>query len=59
MLIRWLKTEDTPYRHVDAGTQAETDEETAKRLIAEGIAVVVPAKAERAVKPKGEKAVKQ
>jgi len=59
MLIRWKQTEDTPYRHVDAGTVAETEDELAKRLVAEGIAEPVAAKAERTVKPKGETAVRK
>lgn len=58
MKIRWIKTEDTPLRHVDAGTVAETEDELAKQLVAEGIAEPVAARAERAVKGGGEKAVK-
>lgn len=57
MRIHWLKTEDTSWRHVDAGTIADVDVETAKRLIAEGIAE--PVKAERSVKPAATKAVKK
>lgn len=60
MLIRWTKTEDTPLRFVPEGTEADVDEATAKRLIEDGICVVVPKPAERAVsKTKTEKAVKQ
>jgi hypothetical protein len=59
MLIRWKVTEDTPYRHVDQGTVAETEDELAKQLVADGIAEPVAGKAERAVKPKGEAAVRK
>ena len=59
MKIRWLQTEDTPWRHVDAGTVAETEEELAKKLIAAGIAEPVEAKAERAVKPKAQTATRK
>ena len=59
MKIRWILTEDTPLRFVEAGTVADTDDELAKQLIAEGIAEPVVEKAERAVKPKAKTAVKQ
>lgn len=52
MKIRWKQTEDTPLRHVDAGTVAETDDELAKRLISEGIAEPV----KEAPKPKAKAA---
>lgn len=59
MKIRWIQTEDTPFRHVAEGTEADTDDELAKRLISEGIAVPVVVKAERAVKPKGKTATRK
>ena len=60
MKLHWTKTEDTPWRHVDAGTVADLEDEAlAARLIAEGIAELVVEKAERAVKPKGRTATKQ
>lgn len=60
MKLHWLETEDTPLRHVDKGTVADVDDEgLVKRLIAEGIAVPVEEKAERAVKPKGRTAVRK
>ena len=60
MKLRWLKTEDTPWRHVDEGTVADVEDgELAKRLIAERICEPVAEKAERAVKPKGRTAVKK
>ncbi len=60
MKLHWIKTEDTPFRHVDEGTVAEVDDdELAKRLIAEGIAEPVVEKAERAVKPKGRTATRK
>lgn len=46
MRLRWKVTEDTPYRHVDAGTVADVADDLAERLIAEGIAVPVKTKAE-------------
>lgn len=60
MKLHWLATEDTPWRHVDAGTVADlADEELAKRLIADGIAELVIEQAERAVRPKGRRAVRK
>lgn|GEM_PF-6489135 len=59
MLIRWKLTEDTPLRHVDAGTVAETDDELAKRLIAEGFAEVVAVKTERTAGRKARTATKK
>jgi hypothetical protein len=59
MLIRWKETEDTPYRHVDAGTVAETEDDLAKRLIRDGIAEPVAKQAERAVGPKGQTATRK
>lgn len=59
MKLRWIKTEDTPWRHVDAGTVAEVEEELGRRLIAEGIAEPVAERSETAVKPKGRTATRK
>ena len=59
MKIRWIKTEDTPHRHVDAGTVADADDELAKQLIDEGTAEPVVEKTERAAKPEAKKATKK
>lgn len=59
MKVRYLITEDTPKRYVPEGTETELDDETAKRLIAEGVVKPVAAAAERATKPKGSRAVKE
>ena len=60
MKLRWIETEDTPWRHVDAGTVAEVDDAAfARRLIREGICEPVVEQAERAVKPKGRTATRK
>ena len=59
MKLRWIQTENTPYRYVAEGTEAEVTDERARELIDAGIAVPVPVKAERAVKPKAQTAVKK
>lgn len=60
MKLHWIKTEDTPWRHVDAGTVADVDDaELAKQLVAEGTAEPVVEQAERAVKPKGRTATRK
>jgi len=59
MLIRWLKTENTGLRYVEAGTVADTEDELARELISAGIAEPVEVKSERAVKAPARKAVKK
>lgn len=59
MLIRWKQTEETPLRHVDKGTVAETEDELAKRLIADGIAEEVKVEPEPAARPKARTATRK
>lgn len=58
MLIRWKQAEDTPLRHVPAGTVAETDDALARQLVKDGIAEPVKAEPQKAVRPKGKTAVR-